>query len=44
MTAKQNYTRISEAPDEESVAGEHIEILTEALSEVIKDYLSKKHK
>lgn len=44
MIAKENYTKITEAPDEEPIASEHIEILTEALSEVIKDYLSKKHK
>lgn len=44
MTAKQNYTKISEAPSEEPIASEHIEILTEALSEVIKDYLSKKQR
>lgn len=44
MKAKENYTRISEIPADESIAWEHIEILTEALSEVIKDYLGKRHK
>ena len=42
MKAKENHTKIIEAPTEEPIASEHIEILTEALSEVIKEYLSKK--
>jgi len=47
MTAKENYTKISQIPvtqESEWIESEHIEILTEALSEVIKDYLNKKHK
>ena len=47
MTAKENHSKLSQIPVEQEsewIESEHIEILTEALSEVIKDYLNKKHK
>lgn len=43
MKAKENHTKVIESSTENHIEGEHIEVLTEALSEVIKDYLSKKH-
>ena len=46
ITAKENFIKKSQISEEEtsSVNGEHLEILTEALSEVIKEYMNKKQK
>ena len=46
ITAKENFIKKSQISEEEtsSINGEHLEILTEALSEVIKEYMNKKQK
>ncbi|MEI6426135.1 MAG: hypothetical protein WCO66_02160 [Candidatus Absconditabacteria bacterium] len=44
ITAKENFIKKNEKPEEEPMGNEHIEILTEALSEVIKEYMNKKHR
>jgi hypothetical protein len=43
ITAKENFIKKSQISEEESPAvnSEHLEILTEALSEVIKEYMNK---